>query len=325
MAVKAVGYLANLVANTERGPSEALWGPVPTSQFLEDPRTGMLFYDDFLMAGQLFSGTAGQTASGSYLGNLGQWAVWSDQYGSLDVDPALEGGVIALSSGAHSTVNITMGSYAGAVQFQGGSTAYTMQNKIVFECRVAVGSITTAKRDFFIGLVDNTTAQFTQATQGVIASTTNTLSTVPNLLGFHFRSTTNPTDVGVAFNVAGGTVQYPTNLQTLSNTVLSAALTAEAAGAGFIKLGFVFDQNAPMGLINSASTGQTAGNYRRKVLQFYVNGLVAPAYLSYTENIGKSTFPTGYLSPAISYMSRSGTSPGDAYVDWLRVAAFANS
>src|SRR5438132_1345557 len=209
--VLGVDVKGNLVASTQRGPSQAIWGDCPVGDFLTDPGSGMYFFDDFISAGNL--------ATTNAIGNMGQWATWADTSTILGVDPQQDGGVIILSDANNITKNVTLGSNAGAFRMvSAASGLHLVQGKLWLECRVAVCSITTTKRDAFIGLVDNTTTFSTASATGVIGGG-NALATGPNLFGFHFRSSTNPTDVGLAFNVAGGTVQYPTGLQTLSLTV----------------------------------------------------------------------------------------------------------
>ena len=318
MSVKSATYAHNLSADTGRGISQAIWGSCPVADFQQDPSLGQIFWDDFLMTGNTPS-----TSGGAYTGSLGQWSYFATQLGVLGTDPNLEGGVILLSDGGNDDINIALTSSAAGVGFQAGSTAYTLYQPIWFECRVALGSVTTAKRDAFIGL----TSIGAPATDNVTGASTNTLATAPSLFGFHFRSTSNPTDVGLAFNVAGGTVQYPTNLQTLVNTVTGAALAAYSAGTGFVKLGFLYmpyqsQPGGPAELITSASSGQTAGTLNRALVRIFVNGMPAPAFLTAT-NVQASTFPASRMSPAIAYCSRSGTSAGGFYVDWLRLAGTA--
>jgi hypothetical protein len=318
--MKSIEYLGNLLPDTTRGPSQAIWGDCDWVRMKESFRHGMTFEDDFMVAGNLSVTNA--------IGNMGQWATWADTDAVLGTDPQQDGGVVQLSDGGNSSVNITLASQAGACRIASAASLYPLQRKLWFECRVALGSITTSKRDAFVGLVDNT--NFATASATKVINTANVLATVNGLFGFHFRDTTNPTDVGLAFNVAGGTVQYPTNLQTLVNTVTSSAMTAFAAGAtgalatGFVKLGFVFDPFAPTILLSTLSSGQTAGTMARPMIKVFVNGIAAPAVLT-TANIQAATFPTGWMGPAMSYTSRSGTAAGGLYVDWIRVAQLSNS
>jgi hypothetical protein len=128
--------------------------------------------------------------------------------------------------------------------------------------------------------------------------------------------------------VAGGTVQYPTNLQTLSTTVTGAALTAyttvaNGASTGFIKLGMLFDPTAANPPIPAPASvnGQIAGTVYRPVVQFFVNGQLAPTFLD-AGLVQKSTFPTGWMSPVIAFGTQANSAA--AYVDWIRVAQLAS-
>lgn len=322
MAVKSNLYVPQLSQDTSRGPSPNVWRGQIIEDYVQDFSLGFFSEDDFNIAGNIVTTNAA--------GNVGKWATWIDTNGVLGADPADEGAALLLSDGGNSGVTLAFGSTAGGYRLVSAASGFPYDQPLAFECRVAVGSITTAKRDVFIGLVDNT-AQATGSGTAVISGTTNTLTTTNGFIGFHFRSTTNPTDVGFVFNPAGGPAVYPTNLQTLSTTVVGSALTAYAAGStgavtgtGFIKLGFVFDptpQNTSL-LISSASTGQTAGTLARPVIRVYANGQQAPAFLTNT-NLQAATFPSGFMAPFFGYKSRSGTSAGGLYIDWIRAAKLA--
>ena len=315
MAVNTIDYKANLAASTQRGPSESIWADCPVDAILQDPSLGYHVYDDFTVTGMPTTNAAS---------SMGQWACWADT--SATIKDAAEDGGVAILTPASTSGQIVISSNTGAFRMVSGATNYPLQGKLWFEARVAVGSITTAIRDLFVGLCDNTTTQICSAANLVVGTAGNVLITTPNLFGFHFRDTTNPTDVGLAFNVAGGTVQYPTNLQTLSLTVAGAALTAYAAvtngaGTGFVKLGFVFDPNASPVTISSASSGQTAGQTFRPLIKVFVNGQPAAAFLTST-NVQAATFPTGRMAPVIAFGAKS--SAPTAYIDWIRVAQVAN-
>lgn len=321
MAVNTARYQGNLQANTSRTESNSIWGTCPFGDLSQGAAVGTMLYDDFEGVGNTPS-TSGAAYTGGLPGQAG-WSYFATQLGVLGTDPNLEGGVILLSDAENDDINVSLTSSAGSWAFQSGSTAYTLYQPIWFECRVAVGSITTAKRDAFIGL----TSVGAPATDNVTGATTNTLATAPSLFGFHFRSTTNPTDVGLAFNVAGGTVQYPTNLQTLVTTVTGAALTAYTAGTGFVKLGFLYapfasSPGGPAKRITSASSGQTVGGLAQAMVTVFVNGLPAPAFLTST-NVQAATFPASRMSPAIAYCSRAASAAGGFYVDWIRCAGLA--
>lgn len=342
MAVKTNQYITRLTQDTSRGPSRGIWGDCPVENFLQTPGdvqdSGNYFFDDFIMFPGLFAGTAGQTASAAYLGQLGQWGVWSDQYGATVTDANLEGGVIGFNPGSHNTVNTTLSSTAGAFRLINPVTPYPLGQKLWFECRVALGSISTTKRDFFVGLADGAVANTVlTATAGFFSGANLILATSssPGLLGFHFRQTTNPTDVGVVYNIQGGTPQYPTNLQTLINTVTGTpnviyAAANGAATAGFVKLGFVFDPtpgNESVAVSASPSTSQTTGVVTKPAIQFFVNGQVCATFLDLSHNIQQGNFPATWLAPTIAYLSGSASAAttSTAYIDWIRVAQLANS
>ncbi len=325
-AVNTNQYVPYGTADTNRGPSAAIWASAKVADSLQDPSLYQQMFDDFLSVGNTPS-TSGGAYSGSLSSDKG-WSVYFGTNGVLGTDPNFEGGVILLSDGGNSTVSMSLTSSAGWAGFIYPlvSSVYALKGRMWFECRVAVGSITTAKRDCFIGLTDTGAP----GANNVIGSSTNTLSTTPGLIGFHFRSTTNPTDVGVAYNVAGGTVQYPTNLQTLVNTVTGSPLVAETSsnglGSGFVKLGFLFNPSPgnPQQRITSATgNNQTVGNLAKPMIQFFVNGVAAPAFMDSTM-IQNALFPSTNLAPAIAYESRSGTAAGGFYVDWIRCIAAAN-
>lgn len=315
MTVKSIRFANNFTAsspgNIQRLPSDSVWYDCPLDDFIER-QNGTVFFDDFVMAGQP---TLNAKSS------IGQWACWADT-GSSFIDAGQEGSVLQIANTTQGD-QVTMASNAGSFRMVSGATGFPLQAKLWFECRVATSSITTATSDFFVGLCDNTTTQIASQQATVIATAGNTLITVPNLFGFHKRATTNPTDVGLAFNVAGGTVQYPTNLQTLVNTVTGSPLTAYATVAngpstGFVKLGFVYDPNAqPVLLGSTVSTGQTASVIARPLIKIFVNGLLSNVYLT-SVNAQAATFPTGYMSPVIAYNCRTGNAI--LYMDWIMVA-----
>ena len=311
MAVNTIDYKANLAASTQRGPSESIWADCPVDSIIQDPSLGTYFFDDFLMVGQ----PALNAAS-----SMGQYACWADTSSTL-TDAGEDGGVLKVLNTSNPK-QIVLSSNAGAFRMVSGATNFPLQGKLWFEARVALGSITTGVRDLFVGLCDNTTTQICSANNLVVGTAGNVLITTPNLFGFHFRDTTNPTDVGLAFNVAGGTVQYPTNLQTLSLTVAGAALAAYAAvtngaGTGFVKLGFIFDPNAAPVTISSASSGQTAGQTFKPLIKVFVNGQPAAAFLTST-NLQAATFPVGRMAPVLAFGTI--TNSAAAYYDWIRVA-----
>lgn len=319
-AVNTNQYANPQALDTTRGPSASIWSSFRADDACQDPSLFKHMFDDFQNIGDTPT-----TASGAFVGSVASqygWSTYFDQNGVFDTDPNLEGGVIALSTGANDATNLSMSSRAGWAGMIGpvASNVYPLRGKLWFECRVAIGSITTAKRDAFIGLV----GPVLPVDNNITGSSTNTLATTPGLFGFHFRSTSNPTDVGLAYNVASGTVQYPTNLQTLVNTVTAAALAAYSAGTGFVKLGFIFDPTPQCNALPvSVATGtQVVGQLAKPMITIFVNGKACATFLD-SSMIQAATFPSTFMAPAFALNSRSATSPGDFYIDWIRCAQVA--
>ncbi len=296
--------------DTSRGPSQGIWADCPVLALLEDPSLGMYFFDDFLMAGQMPVATGGTSVT-----NMGQWGLFASQ-GGLLADGATEGGSISLTSdGDQEAVNLA--SLAGAFRLVTTSTN-ALNGKLWFECRFAVGTISATKMDCFIGLSDKLVTSNLMVNGIPISTTDDTLSTTPNLIGFHKKSG-GPTEVNFVYQLAGGTAVYPTGMTTLMNTCTGAVNTASA----FHKFGFVFDPNAPMTRIATASTGQTAGAVKQALIRVAVDNMVAPAFLT-SDNTGGSAFPTGFMGPVIANM-QTATGANALIIDWIRVAQLANS
>jgi hypothetical protein len=306
------------VQDTTRGPSPSLWGDFPIDTIFQGAggsggnTPGFFFFDEFEVCGLPALNAASQ---------FGKWACWADT-GSTFTDSMQEGGVLKLVAAAAGN-QVCLGSTTGSFRLVSGATGYPYQGKLWFEARIALGALTTGISDFFIGLADNTASQMCSASGLIVAAAGNTLVTAKNLLGFHKRATTNFNDVGVAYNVAGGVVQYPTNLQTLITTVTGNPMApytavANAPSTGFVKLGMLFDPTpANPSVIAAASVnGQVSGQLYKPVLQFFVNGQLVQTFLA-SINLQAATFPIGYLAPCIVFGAQSATPAG--YVDWIRV------
>ncbi len=309
MAVKYIPATP-IPPDTYRGPSPIIWGNCPWAQMKEDMRYGMPFEDDFLLTGQIPVATGGTSVT-----NMGAWALYASQ-GTLLTDGALEGAVISIASDGDQE-SVTLASLAGAYRITTTSTLILNQ-ELWFETRVAVGTILTPKMDCFVGLCDKLTTSNLMVNTIPISVTDDTLSTVPNLIGFHKKSGAS-TDWSFVYQLAGGTAVYPTGLTTLSTTALGAAITAN----GFIKLGFHFNPNAAPKIISVASTGQTLGVVTRPLITVYANGTPLAAFLS-TTNVQGAAFPTGFMGPVISNM-QTATGANQLLIDWIRVAQLANS
>ena len=313
MAVKTVNYIGNPfiggTADTERGPSPDIWSQQGSqnawyADFLQDPRLGIAFYDEFKTVG--ISPATGSAAS---FGSDNSWYAYLDTNGAI-TDSAIAGGGIHLAASTTVHQGVALSSLTTSFQLITSTAAY--QGRLAFECRVqnSTASLAASVNDFFVGLIDN---GGTPASAVPITSTAGTLSTVPGLIGFHKRGgATHGADFDFVYQVAGGTAVYATNLGNIITTVLGTA----PAGATFYKLGFVFNPQAEPMQITSASTGQTAGTLSRPIIQVYVNGLPAAAFLTST-NVAGTSFPTTVMAPAIAWKQQSTTASVNADVDWI--------
>lgn len=327
MAVKTGQYASPTTQDTSRGPSQSIWFDCPIEDFIQAfgggiGTAGYSVQDDFCPIATPSSVAAAACT-------CGQWACWAAS-GSTFTDAAQEGGVVTLN-GTTANKSIILTSNAGMFRMVGASTNFSLYGKLWFECRLALGSVAASQQGVFVGLADNTGSQINSSDTTVIASGGNTLTTTKNLFGLFNRTTTSPADFSAVYQPAAGTAVYPTNLTTLVNTVTGANMAAWTAGTdgkgtNYVKLGFTFDPtpgNTPK-LISSASTGQTAGTLAQPLIEFFVNGQLAPAFLTRGANAQLTTFPVNCVwSPVINYMNIAGGS-APIYLDWIRVAQLAS-
>lgn len=309
MSVQSVGYKANAVANTFRGPSGVIWDDAQIVDVLEDPSKGMYFFDDFI-GGMNFGST-----SGAVTFNSDNWAGYA-YTGCTAVDAALEGGVMQLTSAGTQT-GITFGPAYGSYRLVTTSTLAYNQ-KLWFEARLSISSISATAADVFVGLIDGfLSSGLPQAAWPLTAASPSLLAANMNLIGF-WRKSASPTDWQFVYQLSGGTAVAVTNLTTLVTTALGAALIAGQS----VKLGFLFDPNASPALITSAGTGQTVGATKKKLIRIFVNGVELPTFLT-SDNLGGAAFPTGFMGPCVSMMGH--TTPPTVNVDWIRCKQNGNS
>lgn len=311
MSVNTIDFARNLTVNTDRGPTEGIWGNCPITLLQEEPDQGYIFFDDFVMSGSNTSATGA-----AVLGSWGQWATYLYQ-GATITDGALEGGVIVIGSDGDNE-GVALSASAGAFRLVTTSTK-ALNQKLWFEASVAISTIATTKGDMFVGLADSFLSSGLPQVAWPIQTTDNTLFANMNAIGFHKKG--NATDWSFVYQLSGSAAVYPTNLTTLTATVTPAQTLAATT---FVKLGFLFDPLAPTRQVASASTGQTAGQIKRPLVRIFVNGLELPAFLT-SDNLGGAAFPTGFMAPTIGIMNQTGSTPPTMSIDWIRAAQLANS
>lgn len=310
MAVQPVQPRGNTAASSVRGPSPSIWASCPVAGMLENPGNGMYFWDDFTRVGINTTATGG-----AYIGGLGDYAAYIYQGGTV-TDAQIEGGGISIQSD-NDNEGVSMASATGSFRVTTTSTL-ALNQRLWYECRVACTTITTAKGDAFVGLSSGFLASGLPQAAWPITATDDTLADT-NILGFHRKGGAS-TEWQFVYKLTGQTVVYPTNLTTLMNSVTGSVLTASQ----YVKLGFLFDPQAPQKTIGTASTGQTAGVLAQPLITVFVNGVAAAAFLTST-NVKGTAFPTSFMSPSFAYMNQSATSPGSLIVDWHRAAQLPNS
>lgn len=312
MTVKSVMYLANGAQNTERGPSEIIWGAQGSRNafipdFLSDPRLGRWFFEDFGQAG--LSPAAGSAAN--FVGDR-NWYAYLDTNGAI-TDSAIVGGGAHLAASTTAHQGVALGSLPTTYQLAPSSVLSAA--RLAFECRVAnsTASLAASTSDYFLGLAEGGAKP---ASAIPITGTGGLLDTTGGLIGFHKRGgATHGTDFDFVYQKAGGTAVYEANLGNLITTVLGAA----PVGGTFYKLGFVYNPYALPIIVGSTATGQTAGLTLKPIITIYVNGLAAACFLD-NGIITGTAFPTGTLSPAVAWKQQSTTASVSADIDWIAVA-----
>lgn len=314
--MNAIKIKRNLAANTDRGPSGAIWGDCPWETFRSDPSQGMTFFDDFTMIGN-----ADMTSE--YKNSIGQWSVHGSS-GALLGDAAKEGGVIKIAPNA-SNDDITLLSSAGSFRMVTTSTLVA-NRKLWFEGRIAKALVTSAHITCFIGLMTPTLSSSLPAAAQPLSATDDALATTCDSFGFILSGTTStrggPTEVGAGFVLTSGTANYPTNCTAMMAGTGQTVLAADT----YVKVGFVFDPQGPFKQVVNATARQTAGTMRRALIRFFINGLEHTTFLT-SEDVLNATatqaFPTGFMCPCLSVMGLTSADTGAAdYMacDWIMVA-----
>lgn len=319
MSVESIRFKLNSAINSFRGPSGAIWADCPWERLLEHPEEGTAFFDDFEMAGNA-------VMSSAYTASIGAWSAYGAAGAQIN-DAQLEGGVIkAGSDGADE--GVTLFSSAGSVRLVTTSTL-APNGKMWYEARFARSSVATTDADYFVGLMIPALSSGLPRANYPITTTNDTLdATNGTFIGFHSTQSTGtrggPTEIALAFNLAGGTINYPTNMTTLMASTGNTVLAANT----YVKVGMVFDPQAYTTAIATLPTArQTSGNQYRKILRVFINGVEAPTWLSAADVYNATAaqaFPTGFMTPVFAVMNGAGTA-STINCDWVRVAQVANS
>ncbi len=273
LAVQLKGNLGS--ADTKRGPSPNIWGDCPILSILEGSIAGTMLIDDFedfpLIATQTTEINHGRykvfnTTDGDIVGVS---TVNSIEVGkgvvAIDVDTANDSGTIAQS-------------YPG---FLLTSTA----GKLWFEARIANSQILTNGVAWFIGLAE--TEQWTLAT-GVPFNGSDAITNTASAIGFAHEED----GLGVIDTVYSD--------RAIAFTEIGDAATSVSAAYEWIKLGMVFDPDAPAA----------------ERIKFYANNLELADKVTDTVLTGLTNLDANGLG--LIFSNVADTALGTGYIDWWR-------
>lgn len=264
------------VPTTDRGPTPAIWGDCPIAQIIDDPGAGLLFFDDFLSI---------PVTPPTTEGNFGQYAVFSSTGGTI-TDAGTLGGAISIGSdGDNEGVGIrTLIAPVNIAQNAGA---------LWFEARLKTSTITDAKHNFLIGLMENTALSATVpiTAAGAIADV--------NFVGFQ-----RPESAKAGAGTGGATVNISYKANGVTKVDVATDVTTLVADT-YVKLGMKF-----------IPRGDKWGN---NVLLFYVNGTY----------VGRKAIPSSAgtdfpndvnLGLVFAVLNATASTPGTTTLDWWRLA-----
>ncbi len=281
MAVNTVDFLQNRTAVTDRGPSPAIWGDCPVTEFIENPGKGMYFFDDFTgPTGLITSPTTEAALVGTTWNGFGSSAATHTFSNEL-------GGALVMT-----IITDNLAVYARSKS--GFCQVSALLGTLWFEARVKIGSSLDDNMGFVLGLWDDVACSVV-----VPLSTANPpiFATTGNFVGFWAREE-DAGAVGTTWKSDGNAGAGGLVVQSTVHTFVSDT---------YVKLGMKFD---PKGF------GRGLG----PLLQFYVNNVVQSSYVVVPDNTGTG-FPADVrMSPMVGHRMGATATSGVTTVDWVRVS-----
>lgn len=278
LAARIKGNLGS--GDTNRNPSPGIWGDCPVISILEGTIAGQYLFDDFTDL-PLAPTLTTQIAFGRYKA----FADTSCTMTSVSTINSVELGGGYLQYGFNA-------------QDDGVSIAHaypsfllkSTSGKLWFEARVATSDVTTANGvGFLLGLAE--TEQWTLAATVPLAAD-DTPDNSASLIGFHYPED-DLTTIDTVYNDRAATFTQ----------VKDAAVTGLAAYT-FVKLGMVFDPDAP------------AANR----VTFYKNGVALADKVSHSTLTGLTNLDANAVGPVFASIVDSGGTSHNLWMDWWRVA-----
>lgn len=274
LAVQLKGNLGS--ADTSRGPSPNIWGDCPILSILEGSIAGSMLIDDF----EDFPLIATQTTEI----NHGRYKLFStndaDITGVSTVDSTEVGkGVVAID------VDDTADDSGSIAQSYPGFLLTSTAGKLWFEARIACSQILTNGVAWFIGLAE--TEQWTLA-QGVPFNAGDAITNSASAIGFAHEED----GLGVIDTVYSD--------RATSFTEIGDAATSVSAAYEWIKLGMVFDPDAPAA----------------ERIKFYANNLELADKVTNAVLTGLTNLDANGLG--LLFSNVADTAKGISYIDWWR-------
>lgn len=281
MSVKSIQVRGNLgSAQTDRAPSRGVWHDCPWGDITEGVIPGVVFWDDFVSMPK----TPGTTE-----GNWGSYTQFSST-----------GGTITAGTGQGGEAIFAVDDDDEAISIRTLATPFLISRsskKFWFETRVKLSTIQNTTFEFFVGMMENAALSATVP----IASTAGALAN-QNLVGF-YRTESDGDAINTTYR-ANGVAQV---------TVGTGEVVPEADT--YMKLGMVFEPN-----VDATIQDPTLSTNNKYILSFYLNGIRLSSYKQIPSSSG-TDFPNDVgLGFVLAVRNAAGSSPGNATIDWVRIA-----
>lgn len=295
MADYSVTYGETGTVDTTRVPSPAIWRNCNWLDFErgENSRQGQgtqPFMDDFL-----FFPLAGTQTTQIGFGNYKIFATSSSSIAGVSAVNSVDlgGGILDFLVDASTHSASLAQAYPGYKVTGDPSTG----DKLWFECRIALDSVTTNVAGLFVGLAE--TSLFTLATAVPFTSNTGiALSNAGSFLGFN-KPAVNTTTMNTVYN------DRATSFSILgTGEVGSTTLAGAVAANTFTKLGMLYDPNDRNG----------------RNVRFFQDNYELTTAMTNTQIKATTNLKANSLGIMMSVVGGSAASSNNVYLDWWRIA-----
>jgi len=292
-----MGFYMDGPAVDELGLTSALWGKMPLDRIfgLQDARSGVGVYDDFVGFGGTLS-----TNTGEYFSQGNRYIAYQTANSLLtnvaftptpaSVAPTSYGAICLGGTAAINDNDEIAMQWGGHELTPYGSFPFSvipgMSGDLVFECRIKVASIAVDIGNFFIGLAG--AAGVAPVATAVPITSSDAFVTTLSLLGFGRLAAATTGAAGLYYERASG-------------TVASKATVATLVADKYIKLGFRWSAT-------------------EKTVMPWVDGSPVPGSIVSSATTGATPWPNDYMAPVMAVMQKDGTTAQTMTVDWWACA-----